>query len=116
MNIEDFRAYCLGLPAVSEDLPFDDRVLVFKVGGKIFALTDIVNFTSVNLKCDPERAIELRERFDAVKPGYHMSKKHWNTIEMDGSIGDSLVFEWTKSSYDLVLNGLTKKQRIESGL
>ena len=116
MNIEDFRSFCLSLSAVTEDLPFDDRVLTFKVGGKIFAFTNLEQFSSVNLKCDPERAIELREMYSAVRAGYHMSKKHWNTIEIDGSIDDQLIFEWTKNSYDLVAGGLTKKQRQESGL
>lgn len=116
MNIEKFRDYCLSLPAASEGMPFDDKVLVFKVAGKMFALTDIDAFESVNLKCNPDVAEELRERYAAVEPGYHMSKRHWNTIRLDGSIADSLVLEWTKESYDLVVKGLTRKQREEYGL
>lgn len=116
MNIVDFRGFCLKLTAVTEDLPFDDRVLAFKVGGKIFALTDLEDFRSVNLKCDPEKAIELREQYSAVRPGFHMNKKHWNTIDIDGSVSDQFIYEWTLHSYQLVIQSLTKKQRQESGL
>lgn len=116
MNIEAFRQYCLSLPVVEEDFPFDEKTLVFKVAGKLFALTDVDFFESVNLKCDPEEAVLLREQYPAVQPGYHMSKKHWNTVVMDGSIPDRLICEWVKNSYDLVVAGMTKKQRSEAGL
>jgi predicted DNA-binding protein (MmcQ/YjbR family) len=116
MNLEAFRQYCLSLPAVTEDFPFDENVLVFKAAGKIFVLTDVNTFESINLKCDPELAIELRERYAAVLPGYHMNKKHWNTVMMDGSISNKLVLEWTKHSYDLVAASLSKKVRGEFGL
>jgi predicted DNA-binding protein (MmcQ/YjbR family) len=111
MNIETFRNYCLSLKGVTESFPFDESTLVFKVMNKVFALTDIDIFASINLKCDPEKAIELRERYDAVKPGYHMNKKHWNTIEIDHTIPDRLILEWTKDSYDLVVSNLTRKDK-----
>ncbi len=115
MNIEDFRAYCLSKKGVTEAFPFDGNTLVFKVGGKMFALLDVDTFESVNLKCDPERAIELRERYAAVEPGYHMNKKHWNTVRMDGSLPDALIREWVDDSYDLVFGKLPKqvKERIK---
>lgn len=76
--------------------------MVFKVNGKMFALTNVETFDGINLKCDPEKAVQLREQYDAVQPGYHMNKKHWNTVEMDGSVSDKLVREWIDHSYDLV--------------
>jgi len=113
MNIEEFRNYCLSFKGTTEDLPFDEKTLVFKVLGKMFALTNIDLFESVNLKCDPEIAIELREQYEDVLPGYHMSKKHWNTIQVNGSISDDLVYKWVKDSYDLVVAKMTKKMRLE---
>lgn len=113
MNIEDFRNYCLSLPGTTEELPFDKDTLVFKVMGKMFALTGIATFASINLKCDPEEAVLLRERYDFVRPGYHMNKKHWNTIDMDGRADDEQVRGWIKHSYDLVVKGLPKKIREE---
>ncbi|WP_295128561.1 MmcQ/YjbR family DNA-binding protein [uncultured Chitinophaga sp.] len=111
MNLEKFRDYCLSLKGTSEKFPFDETTLVFYVMDKMFALTDIGIFASANLKCDPELAVELRERYSAVEPGYHMNKKHWNTVLMDGSIPDKLILEWVKHSYDRVVAGLTKKGR-----
>ena len=113
MNIEEFREYCLSFPGSSEKLPFDDKVLVFYVLNKMFALTDINEFISVNLKCDPEKAILLREQYGAVQPGYHMNKQHWNTILMDGSIMDELFKKWIKESYDLVIKKMSKKEQEE---
>lgn len=112
MDLETFRNYCLSLPGVTEGFPFGETTLVFKVGEKIFALADAEIFASVNLKCDPERAIELRERYPAVMPGYHMNKKHWNTVQNDGSIAAKLLLEWTKHSYDLVAASLPAKVRL----
>lgn len=109
MHLEKFRNYCLSLPGAEEGFPFGENTLVFTVGGKMFALTDIGFFESINLKADPENAIDQRERYASVKPGFHMNKKHWNTIEIDGSIPDKLILEWTKDSYDLVVKGLPKK-------
>ena len=98
-------------PGVSESFPFDEKTLVFKVVGKMFALTDVDFFESVNLKCDPEKAVELRERYPAVTPGYHMSKKHWNTVKTDGSIPDDLFKRWIDDSYNLVVEGLPASER-----
>ncbi|MBL7698606.1 MAG: MmcQ/YjbR family DNA-binding protein [Chitinophagaceae bacterium] len=103
MNIEEFRNFCLSFDDVTEEFPFGENTLVYKVKGKMFALTGIETFESINLKCDPEEAIELRERYDAVKPGYHMNKAHWNTVRMDNSISDTLLKKWIRDSYDLVL-------------
>jgi len=108
MNIEVFRDYCIKKPGVTEEFPFDNTTLVFKVGGKIFALTDIENFTSINLKCDPEKALEYRETFSAVLPGYHMNKKHWNTILINGTINSKLLHQWIDDSYLLVFEKLNK--------
>jgi len=102
VNLESFRLYCLKKENVSEEFPFGEDTLVFKVKGKIFAITNIETFEGINLKCDPEKAIELREQYDAVQPGYHMNKKHWNTVVMDGSISDKLVKDWIDHSYELV--------------
>jgi predicted DNA-binding protein (MmcQ/YjbR family) len=111
MNIESFREYCLSFPHVTEHLPFDEHTLVFKVGDRIFALCNITYFRSVNLKCDPERAVNLREEYSGIRPGWHMNKKHWNTVEMDGSVNDELVTELVRHSYDLVWNGLPRAMR-----
>lgn len=111
MNIEEYRNFCLSLPATSESFPFDEKVLVFKVENKMFALTNVDQYTSINLKCEPERAIELREQYPSVRPGFHMSKKHWNTINLDGSISNKLLEEWILHSYDRVVQTLPKKVR-----
>ncbi len=113
MNIEQFRNYCLSKTGTTEETPFGPTTLVFKVVGKLYALTGLETFESINLKCDPERAMELREKYDDVVPGYHMNKKHWNTVIMDGSISDELILEWIDHSYDLVVRGLSKQQRGE---
>lgn len=112
MDIESFRNYCLQKPGATEGFPFDAKTLVFKAV-KMFALTDIDSFRSVNLKCDPERAVELRETYNGVQPGYHMSKVHWNTVMIDSDVPDSLIFELVDHSYDLVVKSLTKRQRDE---
>lgn len=111
MTITFFREYCLSKPGTSEDTPFDENNLCFKVGGKIFAIIDIELFESVNLKCDPERAVELREQYSGIVPGYHMNKKHWNTVMFDGSVSDKLILELVDHSYDLILDSLPKKTK-----
>lgn len=111
MNITFFREYCLSKPGTSEDTPFDENTLCFKVGGKIFAIIDIDLFESVNLKCDPEKAIELREQYSGIVPGYHMNKKHWNTVMFGGSVSDRIILELVDHSYDLIVNSLPKKIR-----
>lgn len=109
MNIERFRSYCLSKPGVSEDFPFDRKTLVFKVYGKMFALCDMLEFEGINLKCDPERAAELREAFAGIRPGYHMNKIHWNTVSTDGSVPDALILELTDHSYALVASKTSRK-------
>lgn len=113
MNFEDFREYCLGKPFVSEGFPFDQSTLVFKVGGKMFALVDIDVFYSVNLKSDPEKAIDLRETYSGIIPGYHMNKKHWNTVMINSDVSDQLLKEMIDDSYQLVYLSLPKKMRDE---
>jgi predicted DNA-binding protein (MmcQ/YjbR family) len=113
MNIEDYREYCISKKGVTEEFPFDEVTLVFKVMGKIFALTNLDGDFSINLKCDPDWAIELREKYSSVLPGYHMNKMHWNTIHMDSSIPDRLICEWTDHSYMIVVDKLPKKSKAE---
>jgi predicted DNA-binding protein (MmcQ/YjbR family) len=112
MDIEAFRVYCLSKPMVIEDFPFDQTTLVFKVCGKIFALTGLDNIEfKVNLKCDPDRAVELREAYDSISAGFHMNKKHWNTVIVDGSFSNDLFRELIDHSYDMVVKGLPKRLR-----
>ena len=112
MNIEEFRNYCLAKPGVTEELPFGEDTLVYKVAGKMFALTSLdTERFSINLKCDPEKALQLRESYPCVQPGYHMNKKHWNTVYVDGSVNRRLLCEWIDDSYRLVLDKLPKAQR-----
>jgi predicted DNA-binding protein (MmcQ/YjbR family) len=113
MNIESFREYCLSKPGTTESFPFDEQTLVFKVINKMFALTGLERVPfAVNLKCDPERAIELRGEYDDIQPGYHMSKKHWNTINCEGEVSEKFIKELIDHSYDLVWNSLPKKVRV----
>lgn len=112
MNIEELRDFCLQLNGVTEELPFGPETLVFKVAGKIFLLTPLDSDTvRFNIKCDPEKAIELRERYSFVVPGYHMSKKHWNTVTVTTGSPDQLLKDWIKDSYDLVIKSLPKSMR-----
>ncbi len=111
MNIEEFRTYCLNKKGAEESLPFSPTILVFKVGNKMFSLTDVDAFEFINLKCDPNRAVSLREEYTGVKPGYHMSKKHWNSVYLNSDISDSLLKELIDESYNLVVQSLTKKVR-----
>jgi predicted DNA-binding protein (MmcQ/YjbR family) len=112
MNIEQIREHCLKKKGVTEEFPFDEETLVFKVAGKIFLLASLEAIPlQINIKCDPEKAIELREEYDSVLPGYHMNKKHWNTIIIDGTIPTRNLFEWIDDSYSLVIAGLKKSER-----
>ena len=112
MDLELFREYCLTKPQVTEGTPFGEDVLVFKVAGKMFALASLDEIpTTVNLKCDPDRALELRDRFEQVRPGYHMNKKHWNTIEIGTGLPDSEVRKMIDHSYQLVVESLPKAVR-----
>lgn len=117
MNIEEVREYCISKPGVTEEFPFDEVTLVFKVMGKMFLLTNLDGDWTLNLKCDPQRAIELREMYPAIQPGYHMHKVHWNTIMMDGSLGQPLILELIDHSYQLVVEKLPLKLRnLNAGL
>ncbi len=113
MDLEKIREYCLSKLGVTECFPFDQQTLVFKVGGKMFALIDVETPESINVKCDPEKAIELRERYPAILPGYHMNKKHWNTVQLNQGLSDQLILSFLNESYQLVYQSLTKKQRSE---
>lgn len=113
MNIEELREYCLSLNGVSEDFPFDETTLVFKVSGKMFCLTDLEDEFAVALKNNPEKNFELREEYPAVKPAYHMNKQHWNSIKVDGSMSDDMIKNLIDESYDLVVLKLTRKQQQE---
>ncbi|PLX14080.1 MAG: MmcQ-like protein [Marinilabiliales bacterium] len=111
MNIEDIREYCLQKKLTTESFPFDDVTLVFKVNNKMFAIVSLDGDLRISLKCDPEKAIELRERFPAVKAGYHLNKQQWNTINIDGSIDGLLLKEWIDDSYNLIVAKMPKKDR-----
>ena len=114
MNIEEFRWYCLSKPGTTEEFPFDETTLVFKVMGKIFAITSLEDEDlSVNLKCEPMKAVELREQYPEVVPGYHMNKKHWNTVDFQGGLPTKLLYHLIDDSYDLVVRGLNRKTRKE---
>lgn len=113
MNLEELRDYCLQKIGTEEGLPFGDDTLVFKVGGKMFLLTGLKDGNRFNVKCDPEFAIELRERNPEVIPGYHMNKKLWNTVYMDGALTRKQLHEMIDHSYDLILNSLPKKVQEE---
>ncbi len=114
MNFDTFYTHCMSKPGVEETFPFDKNTLVMKVKGKMFALTGIDNeHFKVNLKCDPDRSIELREAYEEVQPGYHMSKKHWNTVDGEGDLPDELFLQLIDHSYDLVVSKLPKKIREE---
>ena len=112
MNIETLREYCLSKKAVTEDFPFGEDTLVFRVLTKIFLLVSLSsNPLQFNAKCDPDKAIELRDQYDVVQPGYHMNKKHWNTIIMDGSLSNAQLKEMIDDSYNLIVQSLPKKER-----
>ena len=109
MNLEQFREYCLSKPLAAEGTPFGPDTLVFKVGGKIFAITSLDEIPArANLKCDPDLALELRDRYEQVRPGYHMNKKHWNTVEIEAGIPDAEIRKMIDHSYELVAKGLPK--------
>ena len=113
MNIEEYRDYCISKKGVSEGFPFDKNTLVFKVMGKMFALADVDSFNFINLKCDPEKAAELREIYNAIKPGYHMSKTHWNSVYVNSDVSDKMIYQLIDDSYNLIVSSLTKKLQAE---
>lgn len=113
MNIEQLYEFCLSKKGVTEHFPFDEDTLVFKVGGKMFALTSLKQYEAgnpaINLKCNPEKALELRAEYEGIRPGYHMSKVHWNTVDFNKDVSNKLICELINHSYDLVFGSLTKK-------
>ena len=111
VNIEQLREYCLQKPGVEESFPFGELTIVFKIGNKIFLLAGLDEGNRFNAKCDPDRAAELRERYEEVTPGYHMNKKHWNTVDMEGRLTASQLYEMIDHSYDLVFRSLPQKTR-----
>ena len=117
MNIQQLYEYCLSKKGVTEHFPFDEDTLVFKVGGKMFCLTSLKKWESgnpsLNLKCNPEKAIELRENYEAVQPGYHMSKVHWNTVSLNQDASDKFILELLNHSYDLVFSSLSKAIKLK---
>ena len=113
MNIEEVRSYCINKKGTTESFPFDEVTLVIKVMDKMFALLSLEKGSSINLKCDPEKAISLREHYDDITPGFHMSKKHWNTVDFSHSLSDELITELIDHSYDLVVSKLPKVKREE---
>ena len=112
MNIETLREYCLSKNHVTETFPFGEETLVFKVVGKIFLLAGLENPDRFNVKCNPERAVSLREEYEEVQPGYHMNKTHWNTVYMNGRLSDSQLMQMIDHSYDLIVSSLPKKQQL----
>jgi predicted DNA-binding protein (MmcQ/YjbR family) len=113
MNIEEFRDYCISKKGVSENFPFDKTTLVFKVMNKMFAFVSVEDFAFINLKCDPEKAVEFREMYDGVKSGYHMNKAFWNSVYPNQDVSDQLIYKWIDDSYDLIVSLLTKKLQQE---
>ena len=113
MNIEELRNFCLSLKGVQEALPFDNKTLVFSVKGKMFCATDVEDYELINLKCNPEEAILLRETYPDVIPGYYMNKKHWNSVKTNGAIPDKLLEQWIENSYNLVVAQLPQKLKKE---
>lgn len=114
MNVEDFREYCLQKQHVEESFPFDDTTLVFKLNNKIFALLSLNDLkNSCNLKCDPEKALELRASYQGIVPGYHMNKKHWNTVSLNSDVADQLIYDLIDHSYGLIFKSFSKKVQKE---
>jgi predicted DNA-binding protein (MmcQ/YjbR family) len=112
MELSDVIAYCLSLPEAEETTPFGPDVLVYKVGGKMFALAAPDDFPArVNLKCNPDRSLEMRDRYAAIQPGWHMNKKHWNTLVLDGTLPPELIQELIAHSYQLVFESLSPKKK-----
>ncbi len=112
MTLEEFHAFCMHLPGAEEDFPFDQKTMVFKVGGKMFALVNIEEFRFVNLKVDPEESLKLQEKYaGTITPGYHMNKKHWISVQMDDSLPDQLIEKLVENSYNIVFDSLPAKTK-----
>ena len=116
MNIEDLREYCLSLPQVTEDFPFDETTLVFRIGGKIFAMIDLERTEWFVLKCNPDYALELRDRHPEIAPAWHMNKKHWNQLNLFGSLPDTLIQSLIRHSYNEVIKKMPRKLKDEAGI
>ena len=116
MNIEVIRDYCLSLPKVTEDFPFDDTTLVFRVADKIFAIIDLLKTDSLVVKCNPQTAIELREKYEEIAGAYHMNKRYWNQINLAGNLSDRFIFQQIRHSYNEVIRKIPRKKTIEQGL
>ena len=116
MNIEALREYCLSLPQVTEDFPFDETTLVFRIGGKIFAMVDLERTEWFVLKCHPDYAVELRDRHPEIAPAWHMNKKHWNQLNLFGSLPDALVQALVRHSYNEVVKKMPRKLKDEAGI
>ena len=114
MNVEEIREYCVSMPEVTESFPFDEETLVFKAKGKMFLLLSLTDSpVRLNVKCDPEKAIALRAEYACILPGYHMNKKHWNTIVLDGTLGKKLLRDQIDDSYSLVVGALRKSKSVQ---
>jgi predicted DNA-binding protein (MmcQ/YjbR family) len=113
MYIDEFRDYCIAKRGVTEHTPFGPETLVMKVMNKMFALTGIDEFEFINLKCDPERALELRDQYEGIRPGWHMNKTHWNSVMVDGSVSDQMIRELIDHSYELIVESLPRKLKDE---
>ncbi|MEM6643852.1 MAG: MmcQ/YjbR family DNA-binding protein [Bacteroidota bacterium] len=114
MNIEEYREYCLAKPGTTEETPFGPDILVFKVMGKIYAIAGITDFEYINLKCDPEYALELREKYDgAIRPGYHMNKKLWNSVDTNGAVPYAQILHLIDHSYEQIVSKLPKRLKEE---
>lgn len=113
MDLELVRNYCLGKKGVTESYPFDEETPVYKVMNKMFCLSSLKPPHYINIKCDPEKAVELREEYEQVKPGWHMNKKHWNSVYFEGNVSDKEIYEWIDDSYNLIVKGLKKKDKEE---
>ncbi len=115
-EFDDIRDHCLLQSHVTEEFPFDAHTCVWKVEGKVFALANLDDFSGVTLKCDPEKALELREAYDGVAPGWHANKRHWNTVRAESDVPRERVLEWIDHSYERVVAGFSKKQRAALGI
>lgn len=113
MDVIEMREYCLSLPHTEECTPFDETTLVYKVGGKMFACADMADFTGVSVKCDPDQAIELRERHPEIVGAYHFNKRHWNKVLTGGDLPDRMIKEQIYNSYRLVISGMPKARQKE---
>ena len=116
MKLEDLRKHCMLKRGVTEEYPFDEVTVVFKVNGKMFALSNVETFNRISVKCDPDDASAYREAFVSVEPGYHLNKKHWNSIYLNGDVSDEQILQWVDESWEIVAASFSKKIREELGV